>query len=178
MTAVFSEAMNSATINASSFTLEDSSATPVVGNVSYNGVTATLTPSSLLGFSETYTVRISTDVEDVSGNALVSDQSWSFTAVAGIQISWNANPETAVNRAEGGYRVYYSTTSGFNPGDVGVTVVDVPYSTGTTAPTSVLIPLSSGTYYIRVAAYSALNAPGTSGGSISTATPQISLVAP
>jgi hypothetical protein len=97
---------------------------------------------------------------------------------ASILVSWDENPETAVNRSGGGYKVYYSTNSGFNPGDVGVTEIDVPYSSGESAPTSVLLSLSTGTYYIRVAAYSALNAPGASDGSISTATPQIAITAP
>ena len=93
-----------------------------------------------------------------------------------IQISWNPNPETAVNRSGGGYRVYYSTISGFNPGDGGVTEIDVPYSSGVSAPTSALINyVNPGTYYIRISAYSALNAPGTSGGSTSTATSQFTL---
>ena len=96
----------------------------------------------------------------------------------GLKLAWNENPETAVNSAGGGYRVYHSTNSGFNPGDAGVKVVDVPYVSGATAPTTVIVPISSGTYYVRVAAYSALNAPGSSSGSISTATPQITLTVP
>ena len=96
----------------------------------------------------------------------------------GLKLAWNENLETSVNSAGGGYKVYHSTNSGFNPGDVGVTVVDVPYVSGATAPTTVVVPVPSGTYFVRVAAYSALNAPGTSGGSISTATPQITLTVP
>ena len=95
-----------------------------------------------------------------------------------IQVSWNASLAIAVNRPGGGYKVYYSTNSGFNPGDGGVTEIDVPYSSGVLAPTSVVISVSPGTYYIRIVAYSALNAPGTSGGSTSTVTPQITLTAP
>jgi len=100
------------------------------------------------------------------------------TTDASIQVSWNASLATAVNRSGGGYRVYYSSSSGFNTGEVGVTEIDVPYISGVSAPTSVLIEVGSGTYYVRVAAYSALNAPGTSGGSTSTVTPQITLTAP
>lgn len=97
---------------------------------------------------------------------------------ATIKISWNSNPETAVNRTDGGYKVYYSSNSGFAISDSGVTQVDVPYSSGVTAPTSTQLQLFSGTYYIRIIAYSALDAPGTSGGSVSTATPQTTLVVP
>ena len=102
----------------------------------------------------------------------------SATTDPSIQVSWNASLATAVNRPGGGYKVYYSTNSGFNPGDGGVTEIDVPYSSGVLAPTSVVISVSPGTYYIRIVAYSALNAPGTSGGSTSTVTPQITLTAP
>lgn len=178
VTAVFNESMNGSTVNSSTFTLEDNG-TPVAGGVAYSGVTATFTPAAQLASSVTYIATITTGAQDISGNGVAADVSWSFTTASGnIQISWGANLETAVNRSGGGYKVFYSTSSGFNPGDVGVTVIDVPYSSGVSAPTSVLIPLSPGIYYIRVAAYSALNAPGTSGGSISTATPQILLTAP
>lgn len=93
-----------------------------------------------------------------------------------VQISWNANPETAVNQSGGGYKVYYSSNSVFNISDSGVTEIDVPYSSGATTPTSTQVQFLAGTYYIRIIAYSALNAPGTSGGSSSTATPQTILI--
>lgn len=179
VTAVFSEPMNSATVNTSTFTLEDNSGTPVTGGVTYSGVTATFTPNVQLASSTTYTATITTGARDIAGNSVASDEIWSLTTASGnIQISWDANLETAVNSLGGGYKVYYSSNSGFNPGDVGVTEIDVPYSSGASAPTSVLTPLNPGIYYIRVAAYSALNAPGAAGGSISTPTPQISLTAP
>ena len=96
-----------------------------------------------------------------------------------VQISWDSNPETAVNRIGGGYKVYYSSNSGFNLSDAGVTEIDVSYISGSTAPTSTQVQLLPGTYYIRIIAYSALNAPpGTTGGSSSTATSQITLIVP
>lgn len=179
VTAIFSELMNGATVNASTFTITDNMGTPVAGGVSYSGVTATFTPAAQLASSTTYNATITTGAQDLSGNRLANDFNWPFTTATGnIQISWDGNPETAVNRPGGGYKVYYSTNSGFNPGDGGVTQIDVPYSSGVSAPTSILIPLNPGIYYIRVAAYSALTPPGSSGGSISTATPQITITAP
>lgn len=68
-----------------------------------------------------------------------------------ITISWDANNESSVNQSGGGYRVYYSTTSGFNITDAGVIMVDVPYAAGPV--TSVTIDLDSGTYYFKVVAY-------------------------
>ena len=64
VTAVFSETMNSATVNTSTFTLEDSGA-PVAGEVSYSGVTATFTPSTQLASSTTYTATITTGAQEI-----------------------------------------------------------------------------------------------------------------
>jgi hypothetical protein len=177
--AEFSEVMNAATIDTSTFLLEDNVGTPVAGAVSYSGVTAVFTPNSQLANSADYTATIITGAQDLAGNAVVTDVSWSITTASGnIQISWNGNLETAVNSAGGGYKVYYSANSSFDPGDGGVTEIPVPWTSGPTAPTSILIPLSPGTYYLRIAAYSALNAPGSFSGSTSTTTPQMTLIAP
>lgn len=179
VTAVFSEPMDNSTINTSTFTLEDDSATSVPGVVSYAGVTATFTPDASLVNNMTYTAKVTTGARDSSGNPIASLSSWSFTVIPiTIEVSWNANPETAVNRGGGGYKLYYSSNSGFDPADIGVTEVDVPFVSGPTAPTSVQIEVGPGTYYFRVAAYSSLNAPGTTGGSISLAAPQFSLTVP
>ena len=179
VTAVFSEAMDIATINSSTFTLEDDTGSPVSGMVSYAGVTATFTPDANLQNNMAYTATVTSGAQDVSGNPLTSETGWSFMTIpVTVQVSWNANPESAVNDTGGGYKVYYSQNIGFNPGDSGVTEIDVPYVSGPTAPTSVLVDVGNGTYYFRVAAYSALNTPGTTGGTISEAAPPFSLTVP
>lgn len=76
---------------------------------------------------------------------------------ASVQVSWTANRETAVNSPGGGYKVYYSPTAGFNIASANV--IDVPFTSGT-APTSTTLTLFSGTHYIKVIAYSALNPGG------------------
>jgi hypothetical protein len=177
--AIFSEPMNGATINPSSFQLEDSTGTPVTGSVSYSGVTAVFTPTTQLANSSDFIVTISTDAQDLAGNWLATEASWPIkTASGNVRISWNENPETAVNRSGGGYRVYYSANSGFDPGDSGVAEIDVPWTSGASTPTTVVVTLSPGIYYIRIAAYSLLNPPGSSGGSSSAASPQFTLSAP
>lgn len=95
-----------------------------------------------------------------------------------VNIAWNANRETAINAVGGGYKVYYSTTSGFDITDAGVSVVDVPFVAPPAAPTSISLQLSSGQYYFRVVAYSALTPPWGSSGSTSAPSAQISLVVP
>lgn len=85
ITASFSEAMTPSSITASTFTLTGPGATTVAGAVAYNTTTniATFTPTSALTASTTYTATITTGARDLSGNALASNYSWSFTTAAG-----------------------------------------------------------------------------------------------
>ena len=95
-----------------------------------------------------------------------------------IQIVWSPNRETAVNSAGGGYNVYYSQTQGFNIVDA-LGVVNVPYSSGTLAPTSASIAdLTPGVYYLKVVAYSALVPPGQSTGAVSAPSSEVSVTLP
>jgi hypothetical protein len=89
VTAKFSEAMDPATINATTFELRNAGGTLVSASVTYDptSLTATLTPSSPLAGSATYTATVrggATDprVRDASGNALAASYSWSFTTAA------------------------------------------------------------------------------------------------
>jgi Ice-binding-like/Bacterial Ig-like domain len=82
VTATFSEAMNPATINTTTFTLTGPGTTPVTGTVSYAGSTAVFTPSSALALNTTYTAEIWTGAQDAFGDALANDFSWSFMTSA------------------------------------------------------------------------------------------------
>jgi len=81
VTATFSEAMNPSTINTSTFTLTDPNSSPVSGTVAYNSTnnTATFVPSSALATSSTYTATITTAAKDMFGNALATNDVWTFT---------------------------------------------------------------------------------------------------
>ena len=79
VTATFSEAMNAATISATTFTLAGPGTTAVAGAVSYAGSTATFTPSSALALNTVYTATITTGAQDPSGNALAANFVWTFT---------------------------------------------------------------------------------------------------
>jgi hypothetical protein len=81
--ATFSEAMNSATINTTTFTLMQGS-TAIAGTVAYSGTTATFTPSSALAANTIYTGTITTGAKDAAGNALASNYSWSFTTATAV----------------------------------------------------------------------------------------------
>ena len=80
ITATFSEAMQSSTINTDTFTVSDGSNT-ISGTISYNDTTTTFTPSGSLSNSTTYTARITTEARDSAGNTMASDYTWSFTTV-------------------------------------------------------------------------------------------------
>ncbi|MNL04399.1 hypothetical protein D3C87_1249670 [compost metagenome] len=77
-------------------------------------------------------------------------------------VSWDANRESGVNTAGGGYRVYYASSPNVATAS-NSNVVLVPYVAGPTAPTTATISnLPAGDWYIKVVAYSAYN-PGGSG---------------
>ena len=80
--ATFSESIQSATL---SFVLVDGIGNPVAANVVYNDTThtATLTPSAALNTATTYTATVS-GAKDLSGNAMSSPVSWSFSTVTVI----------------------------------------------------------------------------------------------
>lgn len=91
LTATFSEAMDPATINGATFTLQQG-ATVIAGAVSYAGLTATFKPTALLGVNTVYTATVTTGAKSLSGNALASNYVWSFTTSSGL----DTTPPTVV----------------------------------------------------------------------------------
>jgi len=74
VSATFSEVMNATSINEATFSVEGAT-----GTVSYEGTTATLTPSAALAYNTTFTVTVTTGVKDAADNSMASDYTWSFT---------------------------------------------------------------------------------------------------
>ncbi|KYC37736.1 hypothetical protein WA1_04250 [Scytonema hofmannii PCC 7110] len=99
ITATFSEPIDTTTINSNTFELRNANNTLVPATISYDAsnLTATLTPSSSLATSTTYTATLkggSTDprVKDLAGNALAQNYTWSFTTsnTSSVTVSiWN-----------------------------------------------------------------------------------------
>jgi Ice-binding-like/Bacterial Ig-like domain len=81
VTATFNEAMNPATVNATTMKLAGPGVTPVAGVVTLDvtGRIASFTPASDLALSTTYTATVTTGAQDLSGNGLASNFVWSFT---------------------------------------------------------------------------------------------------
>lgn len=86
-----------------------------------------------------------------------------LTGAAGaaqLNISWANAKEKAVHRGNGGYKVCYKAGSTFtNEGDSGVSCVSVPYVSGSFAPNtkSIIVSTASTTYYIKVKSFSEYN---------------------
>ncbi|MCX6236662.1 MAG: Ig-like domain-containing protein [Bacteroidia bacterium] len=181
VTATFNEAMNPATINASSITLTatmniagtKAALVPIAGAVTYSGMTATFTPSTPLVSNTTYTGRVTTEAKDPMGNALQADYVWTFnTGVAPTVIStdpaFNAtgvllSKVVTATCSIPMYPVTLSTPATTFTVKLGTTAIagTVAY-TGTTAtftPTSALSPNSVYTGTITTAAKSLAGIP-------------------
>jgi hypothetical protein len=78
VSAAFSQTMNPATLNQSTFTLFDG-ATQINGSVSYINLTATFVPNNNLSAETTYTATITTGAQNNMGTGLESNFVWSFT---------------------------------------------------------------------------------------------------
>ena len=76
--ATFSETMNQSTITALTFTVKQGS-TVVPGVVIYTGTQATFTPTNVLEANKVYTGTITTGAKDITGDALLTDYTFSFT---------------------------------------------------------------------------------------------------
>jgi hypothetical protein len=81
--AAFSEAMNPATINSTTFSLA-SGGTAVTGAVTYDvaGSVLTFAPTANLAPNTLFTATITTGAADLAGNALASNFVWTFTTSA------------------------------------------------------------------------------------------------
>jgi len=101
-------------------------------------------------------VFITTGCNASSSSSDDSEDSAADGAKTAVVITWDANREQGVNQAGGGYRVSYSLTSTTHS----IAPVNVPWVSGSTAPTSTILNLAAGTYYVSVTAYSALNPTG------------------
>lgn len=80
VTARFSEAMVTTTIDETSFILTDQTGTPVSGTVAYDGssYTATFTPATNLSHDTTYMAKVTTAAANLLGNPLEAEKIWNF----------------------------------------------------------------------------------------------------
>jgi hypothetical protein len=76
----FSEPIDPASATTTSFIVVANGSTAIAGTVAVSGSTATFTPAAQLPFG-TYVARVTTAIQDLSGNNLVAPFQWSFATV-------------------------------------------------------------------------------------------------
>ena len=81
VTATFNVAMDPSSINETSFVVKKSG-NLVSGAVTYSGMTATFTPTDLLGANTVYSATITRAAKDPMGNIMRKDTTWSFNTGA------------------------------------------------------------------------------------------------
>lgn len=79
ISAGFNEEINPATLTASSFTVKENGVSPIPGILNYTNGIAEFNPNFNLAYDSTYTVTLTTDIQDPSGNALLTEHQWSFS---------------------------------------------------------------------------------------------------
>ncbi len=81
ITATFSTAMDPSSIDGNSFLLTRNGGTPVTGNVTYSGNTASFTPAASLLPNTLYTATITNAVKNMAGIKMVNNYVWNFTTL-------------------------------------------------------------------------------------------------
>jgi len=79
--ATFSEGMNPITLNNITFKVTAAGQIQIPGTVTNAGAVSYFTPLNNLSANTTYTATITNGVQDLSGNAMSSNYSWTFTTV-------------------------------------------------------------------------------------------------
>ncbi|MGZ5286983.1 MAG: Ig-like domain-containing protein, partial [Flavisolibacter sp.] len=162
ITASFSEAMNAATINTTTFLLNQGN-TPITGTVSYLGTTATFTPSANLEAGKIYTATITTGAKNPGGNSIAADYVWSFTTAGNVVPPPSILGSAAMFGVFGGSAGI--TNSGLNTvinngsiGTTGASTLITGFHDGTTGDIYTETPLNVGLVTGRI--YTAPPAPG------------------
>lgn len=131
ISAVFSEAMDPATIVPANFTVLNGTI-PVLGNVTYDipNMTARFAPTEILQGETIYTATVSTMVADSNGNFMADNKVWTFTtAVDG------SGPAPVILGTAGNFAILAKTAISTVPasaitGDIGVSPAAETYLTG------------------------------------------------
>ena len=88
ISATFSEPIDVATANESSFLVWNRAGDTVNGTVSSSGLVINFTPSLGLAYNTPYVATITTSIMDLAGNALGRDFSWDFTTQRSFEGAW------------------------------------------------------------------------------------------
>jgi Ca2+-binding RTX toxin-like protein len=157
--ATFSEAMDSSTINGSTFTLvKQGTSQPVAAQVTYDPAAkkATLDPDADLDPSATYTAAVkggTSGVKDPAGNPLAQDTTWSFTTAASPPPDDTTPPETTIDSGPSDTITVDSATFAFSSSEAGSTfecsLDGEAYSACTSPKDYTNLPNGSHTFEVR-----------------------------
>jgi len=106
ITATFSEHMNPADINTTTFTLTTAAGASVAGAVTYIGTTATFNPTVDLNNSTDYNATITNSVTDLAGNTMLLNKVWTFRTSGAAAA---AGPDPVVLGLAGNYAIFANT---------------------------------------------------------------------
>lgn len=114
--AAFSEALDPATINATTFTVTGPSGIPTAGTVTYDAKNsiATFTPAENIATDATYTAIISTGIKDLAGNSPDSSYQWSFRTGSNRDVAPPTVIFTIPSEGETGVTVNKTITATFS----------------------------------------------------------------
>jgi Ice-binding-like/Bacterial Ig-like domain len=125
----FSQAMDSSTINNSTFTLMQDS-TKVAGTVTYSGTTAIFTPSAALAADSTYTATITTGAKNLAGMGLAKNSTWSFTTGGSVTTLAPVNLGEAGNYVIVAKTAINNSSTSVITGNLGLSPAATSYITG------------------------------------------------
>ena len=175
ISATFSEAMDPATITATTFTLTGPGAASVGGTLSYSGSTATFTPTAVLATGVLFTATITTGAKDPSGVGLTANYVWTFTTALAPKVS-STTPASGGTNVPLNQKIAATFNTSMNSSTItatgtltlkvtsggaavpGVVTYDAASNTAIFAPTGTL---AASTQYTAAVTTAAQSAPGT-----------------
>ena len=87
LSVTFSESIDPATITSQTVFLRQDGGAVVSGSLQIVGTTVTFQPAADLAANTAYTGTITTGVEDLAGNSLAADYTWSFTTTSEVDVT-------------------------------------------------------------------------------------------
>jgi hypothetical protein len=166
--ATFSTMMDAASMNAASFQLKQG-LTVVAGTVTYNGLTASFTPSLPLSPNKVYSATITTSAKDTAGNSLSANYNWSF-ATGNIPVVISTDPANTATGVALNKRISATFSEAMNASTINSSTFLLKEGTnpisgtvtyvGTTATFTPLVNLLAGTTYTATITTGAQNPGG------------------
>ena len=125
----FSEAMDSSTINGSSFHVKQG-VTNVSGTITYSGTTAKFIPTDPLSSLTTYTATITTGAKNLAGRGLANNSVWTFTTGGSISTLAVVDLGAAANYVIVAKTAINNNATSAITGDLGLSPAATSYITG------------------------------------------------